>query len=150
MNIIGPNRSSLLHEDLDYPAWPLPEGVSRLNAVFPTSKFTPPWDDIPAPFTNRRHGTVEDAWIHLFKTLFFQKREQGSLALICRPDIDRNAAWNTILDTVGSWGIKYEHKEAAVGYLLASYFGGFWFTDDPPPEWAESVQKQGEHDVQGQ
>lgn len=123
---------------------PIPD-IRPVDLAFPTNRATPPEEEIPAEFWK------PNKWSRLGNDLRFRRINATTMHLVARDLKTAPAAWNAILECMGSWQFKDEHKEAALGYLLSEWFKDYWLDGDTTtrilgeeldPEFLSAVAKQ--------
>ncbi len=96
----------------------LPEEVTAIDMAFPARgvELAPPMDEIPEVYRDG-HGEFSGFAGHWF----FAGLGEGS-AFHPRSGIDARKAFEHLNVIMGCYGLKHEHKEAAVDYLASMWF----------------------------
>jgi len=102
---------------------PVPE-ITDLDLAFPTTKATPPKEEIPEEFWRT------NPWSTLANRLRWGDLPATDLQLVAVDPAQPGAAWRAIRECMGSWAFSDNHKEAALGYLLSEWFKDYWIDGD--------------------
>jgi hypothetical protein len=96
---------------------PIPE-ISALDVAFAANAldWMPKWDEIPDEF--KRSG---NEWNAIVNAWFFRGLSPKT-EFVPRLGVDSKKALLVIKATMSSYAPRHEHKEAAVAYMLASWF----------------------------
>jgi len=92
--------------------------ITGLDCVFGVNALAwmPPMSEIPAEYRDRNN-----VWNSIASKWFFDGLP-ASTKFHGKKGVDEKAALRVIGATLGSFAPKHEHKEAAVAYMLASWF----------------------------
>jgi len=93
---------------------------SDIELAFPVGKYTPPLESIPEEFQQFHHPTVK------FIMGFWYEGSWKKFRAVPRPGINPHHAFRMIQETLGTWSISHEHKEAAAAYMLTEFFEKWW------------------------
>ena len=98
---------------------PVPD-VSGLDVVFGSDALSwmPAWEDIPDEYRNMNALTEQNKIVQQW----FFRGLNPKVKFVPNPGVDKEKALAAIKATLGSYEPKHEHKEAAVAYMLASWF----------------------------
>ena len=100
--------------------------VNDVDMAFPARKVWPDYEVIPDKYKRRDHPYVE-----LFSGVFFDGKS-SLFRGVPREGIDPEKAWRHLVCVFGTYGIQHEHKEAAVCFLIDSFFRLAWFEGEEP------------------
>jgi len=98
---------------------PIPE-ITDVELAFPARalEWMPPMEAIPPEFHDM-NGQTE--WNRIARAWFYTGLP-STTGFHVKEGVDGAAALRAISATLGSFAPKHEHKEAAVAYMLASWF----------------------------
>lgn len=89
-----------------------------VDLVFPTEDLGwLPMEEIPEEF--KRHNGTE--WNEIVSAWFFNGLSK-KVEFIPKEGVDAEKAFRQLRATIGSWGPKHEHKEAAMAYMMSEWF----------------------------
>lgn len=100
--------------------WNQPQEVSDQLMAFPAideqSELLPSMKDIPRDYPDRKR------WLRFQQDWFFRGKFPD---LLIKEGVDPNKAYRHLCCLQSTFGIKHEHKEAAVAWLASKWFAGF-------------------------
>tara|TARA_Y100000310_G_scaffold344349_1_gene456651 strand:- start:3469 stop:3849 length:381 start_codon:yes stop_codon:yes gene_type:complete len=106
----------------------IPE-IDNVNLAFPTDSHIIPRDQIPKEYkSNGEKSRYAEFYMHAWYDSTGKTFEE--MALIPRDGVDPKLAWRAIQNTSGSWDIKHQHKEEAIGYMLNEWYEHMWYEGD--------------------
>lgn len=117
---------------------PLPE-VSAVELAFSTNTHAPPLHWVPDEFRDRPgsiYDNQQNPWCKLANNLCLGTYAATDVGLLPRtlPDSEEryNAqqAWNVVMETLRSWGLKHQTKMAICGYMFSEWFEDYWLDSD--------------------
>lgn len=95
--------------------------ISDVELAFPsTLSKIPTWESIPEEFKDHHPAST------FVMNFWMKKHTWDKFRAVPREGVDPKRAFRMISHTLGCWGIKHEHKEAAVGFMLDQFFKQWW------------------------